>query len=58
VSANVEGEYMMGKKNKSKRFVQQGSDAVMKHDEKIPYHLTLAEAEAQKERNNSSLGGI
>ncbi|MBO9128667.1 hypothetical protein [Bacillus sp. 165] len=48
----------MGKKNKSKRFVQQGSDAVMKHDEKIPYHLTLAQAEARKEQNNSTLGGI
>ncbi|MFD3447319.1 hypothetical protein ACFDTO_22265 [Microbacteriaceae bacterium 4G12] len=48
----------MGKKNKSKRFVQQGSDAVLKHAEKFPYRLTMAEAEAQKERDNSSLGGF
>jgi hypothetical protein len=48
----------MGKKNKSKRFVQQGSDSMMQHDQQFPYRLTLAEAEAQKERNNSSLGGF
>jgi hypothetical protein len=50
----------MGKRNKSKRFVQQGVDAVSKHDERIPYHTTYAEAEAQKMANvkNSSLGGI
>ncbi|MDC2863890.1 MULTISPECIES: competence protein [unclassified Bacillus (in: firmicutes)] len=46
----------MGKKNKSKRFVQQGTDSVMKHDARFPYRGTLAEAE--KERNNSSLGGF
>ncbi len=49
---------MMGKKNKSKRFVQQGSDSVTKHDQQFPYRLTLAAAEAQKERDDSSLGGI
>lgn len=50
----------MGKRNKSKRFVQQGADAVSKHDERIPYHMTYAEAEAQKLANvkESSLGGI
>ncbi|CAG9609202.1 hypothetical protein [Pseudoneobacillus rhizosphaerae] len=50
----------MGKRNKSKRFVQQGVDAVSKHAERIPYHTTYAEAEAQKMANvkNSSLGGI
>ncbi|MCD4837776.1 MULTISPECIES: hypothetical protein [Neobacillus] len=50
----------MGKGNKSKRFVQQGTDSVRKHDERIPYHMTYAEAEAQKMANvkNSSLGGI
>ncbi|EDL62772.1 MULTISPECIES: hypothetical protein [Bacillaceae] len=50
----------MGKSNKSKRFVQQGKDAVSKHDDRIPYHSTLAEAEAKKLENveNSSLGGI
>ncbi|WP_172655622.1 hypothetical protein [Rossellomorea aquimaris] len=35
-------------RNKSKRFVQQGKIAVTKHDERIPYHLTYAEAEAKK----------
>jgi hypothetical protein len=50
----------MGKRNKSKRFVQQGKDTVSKHAEKIPYHMTYAEAEAQKMANEheSSLGGI
>ncbi len=35
----------MGKKNKSKRFIQQGRDAVMKHDARFPYRGTLADAE-------------
>ncbi|MDQ0268773.1 hypothetical protein [Cytobacillus purgationiresistens] len=50
----------MGKRNKSKRFVQQGADTVSKHDERIPYHSTYAEAEAEKLKNvnESSLGGI
>ncbi|WP_170137256.1 hypothetical protein [Falsibacillus pallidus] len=50
----------MGKRNKSKRFVQQGKDTVNQHDMRIPYHLTYAEAEAQKLENveKSSLGGI
>ncbi|WP_416828729.1 competence protein [Ectobacillus polymachus] len=47
----------MGKKNKSKRFIQQGSDSVSKHDEQFPYRHTLAEAEKQKMRN-SSFGGF
>lgn len=54
------GGIRMGKRNKSKRFVQQGKDTVSKHDERIPYHMTYAEAEAQKMSNvqESSLGGI
>lgn len=50
----------MGKSNKSKRFVQQGVDSVSKHSQRIPYHTTYAEAEAQKMANvrESSLGGI
>ncbi|WP_173719827.1 hypothetical protein [Bacillus massilinigeriensis] len=50
----------MGKRNKSKRFVQQGVDSVTKHADRIPYHTTYAEAEAQKMANtrDSSLGGI
>ncbi|WP_338449075.1 hypothetical protein R4Z09_23110 [Niallia oryzisoli] len=49
----------MGKRNKSKRFVQQGVDTVTKHAERIPYHMTYAEAEAYKMANDkeSSLGG-
>lgn len=54
------GGIRMGKRNKSKRFVQQGVDSVNKHSERIPYHMTYAEAEAQKMANvhDSSLGGI
>lgn len=49
----------MGKRNKSKRFVQQGVDSVSKHAARIPYHMTYAEAEAQKMHNDhSSQGGI
>jgi hypothetical protein len=50
----------MGKSNKSKRFVQQGVDAVSKHDERIPYHMTYAEAEAAKMSNvkESTYGGF
>ena len=47
----------MGKKNKSKRFIQQGADAVMKHDARFPYRGKLAEAE-KKRRSNSSFGGV
>ncbi|MBU5344157.1 hypothetical protein LI012_05605 [Caldibacillus thermoamylovorans] len=42
----------MGKNSKSKRFVKQGVDAVTRHSEKIPYHLTYAEAEARKMNNH------
>jgi len=50
----------MGKRSKSKRFVQHGKDAVTKYNERFPYRTTYAEAEAQKLENvrNSSLGGI
>jgi hypothetical protein len=56
----VKGVVAVGR-NKSKRFVQQGKVAVEKHDERIPYHLTYAEAEANKlssKVEDSSLGGI
>lgn len=43
-----DGGIRMGKSSKSKRFVKQGVDAVTRHSEKIPYHLTYAEAEAEK----------
>ncbi|MEW8986114.1 MAG: hypothetical protein AB2401_03765 [Bacillus sp. (in: firmicutes)] len=50
----------MGKRNKSRRFVSQGATTVMKHDERLPYHTTYAEAEARKMSNehNSTIGGI
>jgi hypothetical protein len=46
---------MMGKKNKSKRFIQQSHDAITKCDEKFPYHFTLAEAEERQKNNATSL---
>lgn len=51
----------MGKSNKSKRFVSQGAITVSKHADRIPYHTTYAEAEAQKMANaqdTTSLGGF
>lgn len=45
----------MGKRNKSKRFVQQGKTAVSKHSERFPYRTTMAEAEAAE---NSTYGGL
>jgi hypothetical protein len=57
----VKGVVVLGRSrsSKSRRFVQQGKDAVSKHDDRIPYHLTYAEAEAKKLSNvhESSLGG-
>ncbi|MDQ0861241.1 MULTISPECIES: hypothetical protein [Bacillaceae] len=46
--------------NKSKRFVQQGKDSVSKHDERFPYHTTMAESEERKAQmaEKSSLGGF
>jgi len=50
----------MSKGKGSRRFIQQGVDSVSKHSQRIPYHTTYAEAEAQKMANvkDSSLGGI
>ncbi|MGG0482660.1 hypothetical protein ABEY65_04630 [Priestia aryabhattai] len=49
---------MMGRGNRSKRFVKQGADAVQKHDERIPYHMTMAEAEAfQAHQRQTPHGG-
>jgi hypothetical protein len=49
----------MGRSNKSKRFVQQSADAVQLHDQRIPYRMTMAEAEQLKAKNglSSSYGG-
>ncbi|MBP3038822.1 hypothetical protein J9303_04795 [Bacillaceae bacterium Marseille-Q3522] len=46
----------MGKRNKSKRFVQQGEDSIAKHAERIPYHMTYSEAEVRKMENEASPG--
>ncbi len=54
----LEEEDMMGRSNRSKRFVKQGADAVQKHDERIPYHMTMAEAEAfQAQQSQAPHGG-
>ncbi|MDQ0232279.1 hypothetical protein [Metabacillus malikii] len=44
----------MGKRNKSKRFFQQSKDVVSKHDERFPYHTTLAEAEERRANQSIS----
>ncbi|ASS90509.1 MULTISPECIES: competence protein [Aeribacillus] len=46
----------MGKRNKSKRFIEQGKGAVKKHDEKFPYRMTFAESEARA-NNEASFEG-
>ncbi|RAK19571.1 hypothetical protein B0I26_106196 [Anoxybacillus vitaminiphilus] len=53
------GECILSKRSKSKRFIQQSVDTVEKHDERIPYHMTYAEAEERKAKQavESSLGG-
>ncbi|WP_203362632.1 hypothetical protein [Bacillus sp. REN10] len=54
----------MGKNSKSKRFVQQGKDAVSKHDERFPYRTTFSESEARytneqtEENPDMTLGGF
>ncbi|WP_168714484.1 hypothetical protein [Metabacillus litoralis] len=48
----------MGKRNKSKRFVQQGKDTVAKHDERFPYHSTLSQVEEANKNEDTSRGGI
>ncbi|WP_199880746.1 hypothetical protein [Bacillus massiliglaciei] len=49
----------MGKRTKSKRFIQQGKDSVAKHAERIPYHSTYAEAEERKmNMSEQNFGGL
>ncbi|CEG26074.1 hypothetical protein [Bacillus sp. B-jedd] len=50
----------MGRRTKSKRFVQQGADSVARHSQRIPYRMTYAEAEARKleNANETSYGGL
>ncbi|WP_036833131.1 hypothetical protein [Pontibacillus litoralis] len=38
----------MSKKSKSKRFIQQGTDAVKKHDERFPYRDIYANVENKR----------
>lgn len=54
------GECRVGKRNKSKRFIQQSADAVYKHDGKILYHMTYEEAEQRKaeKADHANLGGF
>ncbi|CAM4059477.1 competence protein [Lederbergia lenta] len=50
----------MGKRSKSKRFIQQGKNSVEQHAERFPYRSTLADEE-EKEMNfmeETSLGGL
>ncbi|MCM3023579.1 hypothetical protein [Heyndrickxia ginsengihumi] len=38
----------MGRSSKSKRFVQQGKNAVKQHSQQFPYHSTFSEAEQRQ----------
>jgi len=48
----------LGRSSKSKRFVQQGKDAVKKHDERFPYYSTLVEAETNRSREDAVSGSL
>ncbi|WP_194709693.1 hypothetical protein [Radiobacillus deserti] len=49
----------MSKKSKSKRFTQQGADAVKQHDERFPYRQRFSDAERKREKEEiNSLGGF
>ncbi|MBM7554063.1 hypothetical protein [Thalassobacillus pellis] len=49
----------MTKKSKSKRFVQQGSDAVKKHDEQFPYRERFSDVERKREESDRhTVGGF
>jgi hypothetical protein len=49
----------MGKRSKSRRFTQQGSDSVKKHDERFPYKSRFSDAERKaEEMDNSTVGGF
>lgn len=50
---------VMAKNNKSKRFVQQGSDAVKKHDERFPYRERFSDVERKREEaDRHTVGGF
>ncbi|WP_407272400.1 competence protein [Radiobacillus sp. PE A8.2] len=48
----------MSRKSKSKRFTQQASDSVKKHDERFPYRARLGELEGRKADNEDTVGGL
>lgn len=53
------GGFKLSKKSKSKRFVQQGKDAVKKHDERFPYREVFSEVERKREESdNHTVGGF
>ncbi|ADP31594.1 MULTISPECIES: hypothetical protein [Bacillus] len=41
----------MGKRSKSKRFIQQGKDSVSLHDARFPYRSTLEESQHTAAKN-------
>ncbi|MDG4728966.1 MULTISPECIES: competence protein [Bacillus] len=47
----------MGKRSKSKRFIQQGKDSVSLHDARFPYRSTLEEAAADKGNMKTDASG-
>ncbi|MFD1017837.1 hypothetical protein [Thalassobacillus hwangdonensis] len=49
----------MSKRSKSKRFVQQGSDSVKKHDERFPYRERFSDTERKREEaDQHTVGGF
>lgn len=53
------GGYKLSKKSKSKRFVQQGKDAVQKHAERFPYRERYSDVERKNEEvDNHTVGGF
>ncbi|GGB39790.1 hypothetical protein GCM10011409_16620 [Lentibacillus populi] len=49
----------MGKHSKSRRFTQQGSDSVKKHDERFPYRTRFSDVERKhEEADNHTVGGF
>ncbi|MEH6971314.1 hypothetical protein [Bacillus sp. JJ675] len=46
----------MGKRSKSKRFIQQGKDAIKQHAARFPYRSTFEEAE--KRNGPAECGGL
>ncbi len=53
------GGIMMGKKSKSRRFVQYGSDSVKKHAERFPYRSRFSDVERKhEEAEDHHVGGF